>query len=99
MPKLRYIGPHDEVELPDGSVVKRNHQVEVADDLAGSAPDERLVPAMVELHEAIEAHDHPGAAKLRSEIVDLDGGSGLLAQFDNWEPVTPTGKKKDEVNA
>ena len=94
--KIRYQGPHDEVELPDGQTVKRNHQVDVADDLAGHPPEPRLAEAMVELHDAVEARDHPLAVKLRAEIAGLDYGSGLLAQ-DTWEAVTAASKKKDEV--
>lgn len=91
--KIKYIGPQDEVELPDGRTVKRNHQVEVTDELAGHAPSRRLVPAMAELHQAIADHDHPGANRLRAEITELSDGSGLLAQFDNWEKVPDPAKK------
>ena len=99
MPKVRYIGPIDEIELPDGTTVKRNHQVDVDDDLAGSSPEPRLAEAMLELRDAVEAFDHHLAVKLRHEIAGLDYGSGLLAQVDNWEAVTATAKKKDEVPA
>lgn len=91
--KLKYIGPHDEVELPDGSTVKRNHTVDVSDELAGRVPSRRLVPAMKELHQAIAAHEHLDAKALRDEITNLDDGSGLLAQFDNWEKVADPAKK------
>lgn len=91
--KLRYVGPHDEVELPDGTTVKRNHTVDVSDELAGHAPSRRLVPAMKELHEAIAAHEHLDAKALRDEITELSDGSGLLAQFDNWEKVATPVKK------
>lgn len=97
--KIRYIGPHDEVELPDGTTVKRNHMVDVADDLAGHAPSRRLVPAMRELHEAIAAHEHFDAKVLREEITGLSDGSGLLAQFDNWEKVTDPAKKAAKKKA
>lgn len=93
--KLKYVGPHDEVELPGGLTVKRNHQIEVPDELAGKAPDARIAEAMVELHDAVENHDHPAGVKLRKEIAELDFGTGLLAQ-DTWEVVA---HKKDEVKA
>lgn len=94
MPKIRYIGPHDAVELPDGRVVQRNHQVEVSDELAGKRPARRLETAMAELGDAVTALDHHRAVALRQEIAELDYGSGLLAQ-DTWEAVTP---KKDEAD-
>lgn len=94
MPKLRYIGPIDEVELPDGTTVKRNHQVEVTDELAGHGPDEELDAVMAQLAEAVEARDHHLQAQLRAEIAPMDKGEGLLAQVDNWERVTPHTKKK-----
>lgn len=99
MPKLRYIGPIDEVELPDGITVKRNHQVDVTDEVAGAPPDPRLAEAMLELAAAVDAHDHNTAAELRGEISRLDYGTGLLAQ-DTWEAVAKKDdKKKDEVPA
>lgn len=97
--KIKYVGPHDEVELPDGRTVKRNHQVDVADDVAGHAPSRRLVPAMRELHEAIAAHEHVDARALRDEITGLSDGSGLLAQFDNWEKVVAPPKKASSKKA
>ena len=94
--KLKYTGPHDEVELPNGLTVKRGGTVDVDAELAGTSPDPRLAVAMLELHEAISNHDHPGAAKLREEIPTLSYGTGLLAQFDNWQVAA---NKKDEVSA
>lgn len=34
--KVRYVGPHESVRIPDGQVVQQNHQVEVSAELAKS---------------------------------------------------------------
>lgn len=94
MPKIRYVGPHDAVELLDGRIVERGHQIEVSDELAGKRPSRRIEAAMAELGEAVTNFDHHRAVALRKEIAELDHGSGLLAQ-DTWEAVTA---KKDEVD-
>jgi len=60
---------------------------------AGRPPVPRLAAAHLELHEAISALDHPGAAALREEIIGLDPGAGLLAQAGTWEPAATTVKK------
>lgn len=96
--KIRYIGGIDEVELPDGTTVKRNHQVDVSDELAGHPPEPRLAEAMVELRDAASSFDHHLAVKLRHEIAGLDYGSGLLAQ-ETWEAVAPAAKKKAPAKA
>lgn len=94
--KVKYIGPHDEVELPDGQNVKRNHQVDVSDDLAGHPPEDRLAEAYAEL--AVEGFDHYARVRLQHEITTLDWGSGLLAQSDAWRPVeSKKADKKDEA--
>jgi hypothetical protein len=95
---IRYIGSHDEVDVPGVGTVKRGQTISVPAELAGRPPAERLEPAMVELHEAITAIDHERAKALREEIVDLDPGVGLLAQPTNWEAVKAA-TKKDEVPA
>lgn len=92
--KIKYTGPIDEVELPGGLTAKRNHVVDVPDEMAGTAPDPRIAVAMVELHDAVVGVDHEGAVKLRKEISGLDFGTGLLAQ-DTWEAVTPAKKSTD----
>lgn len=38
MPQIRYVGPFDEVELADGTTVKRGDSVDVDADTAGRAP-------------------------------------------------------------
>lgn len=49
MRKVRYIGPHDavEVRLPDGSAVtvEQNHQVELPEDIVGSSTHGLLAQA------------------------------------------------------
>lgn len=92
--KIRYIGPIDEVEGA-GFEFRRNHVVTVPDDVAGHPPEPRLAVAMVELREAVDVHDHELAAALRVEIVDLDYGTGLLAQ-DTFEAVAEKTKKKED---
>lgn len=67
MPALKYVGPHDEVEIPSlGVVVKRGDTVDVSAEAAGRAPD------------------------------GDDLGEGLLAQPDNWQPVAPAKKSKED---
>ena len=92
--KFKYVGPFDEVEVA-GQKVKRNHQLEVSDEVAGKAPDPRRAEAMVELVDAVSGHpDHVRAAELRDELGRLEIGDGLLAQPDNFQPVS-TGKTKE----
>ena len=94
--KLRYHGPFDEVDVA-GQTVKHNHQFDVADDVAGKAPDPRLAEAMAELFEAVNGHpDHEAAARLRDEITRLDHGEGLLAQPDNYTAVPAKSAKDGE---
>lgn len=99
--KIRYVGHLDEVEVTalDGATVKRNHQIEAPDDVAGHPPEARLAEAMDELVAATEARDHALIVKLREEISGLDYGSGLLAQTDAWQAAATPSKKKDEVPA
>jgi hypothetical protein len=97
--QIRYIGPHDAVELPGHPAIPKGSTVNVDPDLAGHPPAARLLAAHLEHHQAIQDHDHPGAIRLRDEIVGLDPGAGLLAQPDNWEPVPTKAIKKDEVTA
>lgn len=66
MPKIKYVGVHDEVEIADiGAVCKQGGTVDVPAELAGKPPTKD------------------------------DPGEGLLAQPDNWQPVT-SGKKAAE---
>jgi hypothetical protein len=96
MPLLKYVGPHDAVEVIGFGEVKRGDTLSVPAAVAGRSPSPRLAVAMVELDAAITAIDHDLAKALREEIIDLDHGDGLLAQPSNWEAVkAPT--KKDEV--
>ena len=94
--KVKYCGPFDEVEVA-GQKVKRGHQFEVSDEVAGKAPDPRWAEAQAELVDAVNGTpDHDRAAKLRDEIAGLDFGEGLLAQPDNFQPVTAKAKEADK---
>lgn len=97
MVKVKYVGPFDEIEVA-GQTVKRNHQFDVADDVAGHPPEPRWAEAQAELVDAVSGHpDHVLAAQLRDEIATLDMGEGLLAQPDNFQPVT-AGKPAKETD-
>lgn len=90
--QIKYVGPFDAVELDGVGVVAQGAAIDVSADLAGKAPDSRILAAHAELAEAIAALDHVGAAALREEIIGLDAGAGLLSQPDNWQPanIKPT---------
>lgn len=85
--QIRYVGPHDSVEVPGVGLVANGATVTVSAGLAGREPDARLAVAHAELAAAIAAIDHLAAVRLREEIVGLDPGVGLLAQSDAWQPV------------
>ncbi len=96
--KVKYIGPSDEVYIVVGESeisAKRNHTIDVPNDVAGTPPDPRLHPAMVELGEAVTAGDHEAMDALSKEIDGLDRGSGLLAQ-DIWSAVEAKKKEDDK---
>jgi hypothetical protein len=92
--KVRNISPLGALDLPGVGLVDAGAVIEVPADgepgtvFAGRPPAARLAAAHLELHAAISALDHPGAAALREEIIGLDPGAGLLAQAGTWEPVT-----------
>jgi hypothetical protein len=85
---LRYIGPHDAVDLDGVGTIVRGEPVSVPTAVAGRKPAKRYLEAMDELVAAMAAINHDDAARLRDEIIELDPGEGLLAQPDNWETVT-----------
>jgi len=94
--KFKYVGPFDEVEVA-GQKVKRNHQFDVSDEVAGQAPDPRRAEAMAELADAVSGlPDHVRAAELRDELGRLEIGDGLLAQPENFQPVTAKAKEADK---
>lgn len=91
MPKLKYVGPLDEVEVL-GRVVKRNHQAEFTDEEAGRSPDDAVEALMTELANTQGPQDHARRSALVDQIGRADRGEGLLAQ-GTWVLVT---SKKDE---
>ena len=91
--QVRNVSPLGALELVGFGVVEAGAVIDVPTEVAGHAPDPRVVVAHLELHAAIEALEHSLAAALREEIISLDAGVGLLAQFDNWQPVTKTTSK------
>ena len=97
--QIIYVGPFDAVDLDGYGTVTRDAPLSVSSDVAGRPPAPRLAIAMQELADAVAAIDHDRAAALRAEIVDLDSGTGLLAQPSNWVPAKGVPKKEDEVSA
>lgn len=106
---LVYVGPHDAVEIAaTGDEVARNATVKVDAELAGRAPDARLMVAHAELAAATavvpdpawsqdEAEAHFAAlAALHAEIPTIDAGEGLLAQPDNWQLAAKAAPKESE---
>lgn len=94
--KIRYVGPHDAVDVDGLGTVQRGEVIDVAAEVAGRVPSPRVVAAHLELAAAVEAIDHDGAQALREEIVGLDVGAGLLAQSDVWELVAAKKSKGEE---
>lgn len=86
---IRYIGPFDAVEV-GAQVFVRGEAVSVPSELAGSAPDPRLLAAQLELNATVEQD-----LALIDEIASLDRGSGLLAQ-DCFELVPAAKIKKGD---
>lgn len=87
--KIIYLGPSDQVDVVGVGTADRGKPFEMPDELAGRPPAARLARAMLDLHDAISAHDHETARSLRDEIAGLDYGTGLLAQSGTWAPVGP----------
>lgn len=79
---VRYVGPFDEVEVPEADVrCKHGEAVEVPASVAGTAP----VGTATHLNDAgevVEASD------------DYDPGTGLLAQ-PTWEKATKKAARED----
>jgi hypothetical protein len=90
--KVRNVSPLGALELVGFGVVDAGATIDVPDEFAGHAPDPRVAAAHLELAAAVAALDHTLAVELREEIIGLDPGAGLLAQVDNWQPVTKSSK-------
>jgi hypothetical protein len=71
--RIKYVGPHDAVDVDGLGTIKQGQTVECPDSLAGSAP-----------HVALEKVEEPDGAESEREV--HDPGDGLLAQVDNWQP-------------
>lgn len=103
--KVRNVSPLGALDLPGYGTVAAGAIVDIPADgpagsvFAGRPPSPRLAAAHLELHQAIEALDHDRAVALREEIIGIDPGSGLLAQFDNWQPATKSGKTTEAEEA
>jgi len=96
--KIKCVGPSDSYDLPTGEVVRRGHQVDVSDELAGRPPEPRYFEVLDELRDAIHGRpDHERAASLRNEFDTLDSGDGLLALFEIYAPVAAKSALKSEV--
>lgn len=92
MPALKYIGPHDAVELRDlGVTVARGESFDCPDELAGSGPFWRTSRE--------DDVDEDGVmrrfvTRVEDDLLEvLEPGSGLLAQPDNWQVVKAVAKK------
>lgn len=82
MPPIRYVGPHDEVEIAaTGQVVKQGETVDAAADIVGRAPSG-----------APTVTDDDGVEMPNPEY---DPGAGLLAQVDAWQPGKAEKSKPD----
>lgn len=77
---MKTLIPPADLDVPGLGSVKAGVPVDVPDQMAGVAPDPRREQAMRELAAAVAAIDHLAAQARRDEIIDLEMGSGLLAQ-------------------
>jgi hypothetical protein len=93
---VRYVGMFDEVEVEIAGravVVKNGDTIDAPPAVAGRAPSERWLEVIESELPAVYT-DHAKRSALLDELVTLDAGEGLLAQYVNWAPVAPA-KKKD----
>lgn len=97
--KVRNVSPLGALELVGFGVVAAGEVIDVPAEFAGHPPDPRVAVAHLELGGAVEALEHFRAAALREEIIGLDAGAGLLAQFDNWQPVGKSTKVNNAEEA
>lgn len=86
---MKTLIPPADLDVVGLGTVKAGVPVDVPDEMAGVAPDPRREDAMIELRDAIEAHNHLDAQARRDEISTLEMGYGLLAQ--GWT-LAPTGE-------
>lgn len=97
--RVRNISPLGALELDGIGIVEAGATVDVPADLAGRPPSAEYLKALDDMVTAVQNVDHQAARDLRKAItgyIDVDGtevppldrGAGLLAQPDNWEPVT-----------
>lgn len=86
---MKTLVPPADLDVVGLGTVYAGVPVDVPDEMAGVAPDPRREEAMIELRDAIAAHNHLDAQARRDEISILEMGYGLLAQ--GWT-LAPTAK-------